>query len=185
MNTADSPEAQPRPCPFCGAKAFISWDGDVDSPNDWSAVCGNTLNCGASIGGMVSEDAANAAWNTRADLPRATADLEQAAQLADDFARRLRSINNHATAAGIEVLAKEIRELAPRATGETTVEACLAELREMFPEAVRVYVSDDVDYFDDVLTREVFIMVAHNTFRAPTLAAAMDQARAWAKSREK
>jgi hypothetical protein len=63
-------------------------------------------------------------WNTlmaRADLPRATADTEKAAQLADDFARRLRSINNHATAAGVEVLAKEIRELTPRATGETTV----------------------------------------------------------------
>jgi hypothetical protein len=71
----------------------------------------------------------------RADLPRATADTEKAAQLADDFARRLRSINNHATAAGVEVLAKEIRELTPRATGETglTVEGCLTELREMFP----------------------------------------------------
>jgi hypothetical protein len=65
--------------------------------------------------------------------PRATADTEKAAQLADDFARRLRSINNHATAAGVEVLAKEIRELTPRATGETTVEAALFELLKMFP----------------------------------------------------
>src|ERR1051326_9140672 len=50
----------------------------------------------------------------RADLPRATAPIEDAARLADEYARRLRSINNHAVAAGVEVLAKEIRELAPR-----------------------------------------------------------------------
>lgn len=55
-----------KPCPFCGSGAFISWDGDTDSPNDWSAVCDNTMNCGADIRGMLSEDAARAAWNTRA-----------------------------------------------------------------------------------------------------------------------
>jgi hypothetical protein len=61
---------------------------------------------------------------------------EKAARLADGFARRLRSISNHAVAAGVEVLAKEIRELAT--TGTTKSEQQLAEI------AVRAY----VDRFD-------------------------------------
>lgn len=47
--------------------------------------------------------------------------IEKAAQLADEYARQLRSINNHAVAAGVEVLAKEIRELAVATTGAGAV----------------------------------------------------------------
>ena len=52
-------------CPFCDAESFISWDGDKDNPNDWSAVCDNTMKCGATIGGMSTESDARTAWNTR------------------------------------------------------------------------------------------------------------------------
>lgn len=67
-HTTDSNEQQGKalkPCPFCNASAFISWDGDANSPDDWSANCDNTLDCGASVAGMSSEDAAKTAWNTR------------------------------------------------------------------------------------------------------------------------
>lgn len=52
-------------CPFCGSGAFTSWDGDTNSPDDWSANCDNTIDCGACVQGMTSEDAAVTAWNTR------------------------------------------------------------------------------------------------------------------------
>jgi hypothetical protein len=64
---------------------------------------------------------------------------------------------------------------------EPTIEECLRELREIFPDALRIYISDDADYFDGVLTRESFIMVTHNTFRAPTLSEAMAHVRQWHK----
>ena len=73
----------------------------------------------------------------------------------------------------------------PRATAEAelTVVSALKELREMFPDTVRIYVSDDADYFDSVLAREAFILVGHDMFRALTLDEAMNQVRAWSKSR--
>jgi hypothetical protein len=119
MTTTNSSEAQPQgvellPCRVCGS---------VPVKGRWFREEG-VVHCSKTSCFMFERPMTAIEWNTlmaRADLPRATADTEKAAQLADDFARRLRSINNHATAAGVEVLAKEIRELTPRATGETTV----------------------------------------------------------------
>jgi|ERR1051326_1467114 hypothetical protein len=187
MTTSSDPQPQQQeepelnPCPFCG-------DGMIEvAGNEWEedlrATC---IGCLARSGRYRTKAEAIRSWNTRAaDLPRATASIEDAARLADEYARRLRSINNHAVAAGVEVLAKEIRELAPRATveAELTVESALKELREMFPDTVRIYVSDDADYFDSVLAREAFILVGHDMFRALTLDEAMNQVRAWSKSR--
>ena len=67
-NESQSTEAMEL-CPFCDAGAFISWDGDTDSPDDWSAVCDNTMKCGATIGGMSTESDARTAWNTRPRTP--------------------------------------------------------------------------------------------------------------------
>jgi hypothetical protein len=128
----------------------------------------------------------------RVDLPRATADTEKAAQLADDFARRLRSINNHATAAGVEVLAKEIRELTPRATGETTVETALAELREMFPGKVIMVRREDSFYPPDgrdaaetnsMVTIKIGYLESEPKFRSfRSLEDCMAQVRKWKES---
>lgn len=64
-------------------------------------------------------------------------------------------------------------------TTEPTVEQCLEELREMFPDALRIYVSNDTDYFDGVVVNEAFILITHETFRAPRLREAMAQVRAY------
>lgn len=62
---------------------------------------------------------------------------------------------------------------------ELTIQNCLEVLREMFPDALRIYISEDADYFDGVVKNEVFVLVTHNAFRAPTLAEAMAQVRKW------
>lgn len=68
---------------------------------------------------------------------------------------------------------------------ELTVEEALKELREMFPDALRVYVSEDADYFDSTLTTEAFVMITHDTFKASTLSGAMALARAFKQSQAK
>lgn len=60
----------------------------MDKPNDWSAVCDNTLACGATVQGMLSEEATVVAWNTRAaslqpPLPQSE---ETAAQIVREWA---------------------------------------------------------------------------------------------------
>jgi hypothetical protein len=65
------PEAQPQggellPCPFCGG-SLITPEEVFNYPNDENYLCSS---CGAS--------APKYQWNTRADLPRATADDGQA-----------------------------------------------------------------------------------------------------------
>lgn len=62
---------------------------------------------------------------------------------------------------------------------ELTIESAMEVLRAMFPEALRIYISEDADYFDGVLTTEVFILITHNTFRAPKLSEAMAQVYEW------
>lgn len=67
---------------------------------------------------------------------------------------------------------------------EQTVESAMEVLREMFPDALRIYVSDDADHFDGMLTNEAFILITHNTFRAPTISEAMAQVRKWKESQQ-
>lgn len=133
------PEAQPqggelKPCPFCaGTKLRVKLD-DVAylKPHCWIVIC---QGCGANGANRSSEDAAREAWNTRADLPRATAaDYEE---VLADHRRLVRELDvllngdNAAEQASLVDIVAQLRT-APRATGETTVEACLAELRDMF-----------------------------------------------------
>lgn len=80
-----------KECPFCGASAFISWDGDVNNPDDWSANCDNTLDCGATVGGMSSEDAARKAWNIRADSAAAMVDTSKLADWLDMLVTSLKA----------------------------------------------------------------------------------------------
>jgi hypothetical protein len=112
----------------------------------------------------------------RADLPRAVADIEQAARLADGFARRLRSINNHATAAGVEVLAKEIRELAPHVETGLTVEAALKDANELCRSALSIAKREGIqtNWAAFASQLEHSLRIQHK---------AMKQIRTWAKSR--
>lgn len=58
---------------------------------------------------------------------------------------------------------------------ELTIDSALEVLREMFPDALRIYISDDADYFDGTLKKETFILINHRTFRAASLGGAMSQ----------
>ena len=68
---------------------------------------------------------------------------------------------------------------------ELTIESALEVLREMFPDAVRVYISSEVDYFNGVLTTETFILIDHQHFRAPTLSEAMAQVWKWNEAQKR
>ena len=65
---------------------------------------------------------------------------------------------------------------------ELTAESAMEVLRAMFPEALRIYISEDADYFDGVLATETFILITHDTFRAPTLSEAMSKIYKFAES---
>ena len=66
---------------------------------------------------------------------------------------------------------------------ELTVESAMEVLRAMFPEALRIYISEDADYFDGILVIETFIL--NDTFRAPTLSEAMSQIYKWHREQAK
>src|ERR1043165_2302760 len=131
-------------CPLCGSTDLFLRD-----------IAGWELDCrGCELSLVLADDPSREGlitrWNTRADLPRATASIEDAARLADEYARRLRSINNHAVAAGVEVLAKEIRELAPRITAEAEddlVDEVQRRMDQVVEAAVEWHQSDD-DWFE-------------------------------------
>jgi hypothetical protein len=122
--------------------------------------CGATASCFSSY--FVDESTAIIFWNTRADLPRATADgptttYKDKRKLTDAERFKWRKVYNDYTFNNCDhehdgypnhlVCAECTFELlayfaTPHATGETTVEAALAELREMFPKAgLHVYVT--------------------------------------------
>ena len=67
---------------------------------------------------------------------------------------------------------------------ELTIESALEVLREMLTDAKRIYISSDADYFDGVLATETFIIINHNTFRAPTLSGAMAEVYRWRESQK-
>lgn len=148
-------EAQPQggellPCPFCsGTKLRIKLD-DVTylKPHCWIVIC---QDCGANGANKSSESAAKEAWNTRADLPRATADGSWASRPAQHgyyWARQgdyldFVEVDDGPYMRGFKLSGKTqefvdagwkfLGPITPRATGET-IEAALAELREMFPD---------------------------------------------------
>jgi hypothetical protein len=75
------------------------------------------------------------------------------------------------------VLAKEIRELTPRATGETTVEAALVELREMFPCSNIAIEIHDYTGIAGKGNGYVKVLVDWRSTTHPSLAACMEIAR--------
>lgn len=124
-------------CPFCGAGAFISWDGDVNSPDDWSANCDNTLVCGATVGGMPSEEAARKAWNTRVGSVAPTVDQLWEALKAD-----------HCKSNKAELIVFLTKEKLERTLARFPATAPPAPRGE---EAAR---DDDVNYFDPISLME-------------------------------
>jgi hypothetical protein len=73
----------------------------------------------------------------------------------------------------------------PRPTGETTVEACLVELREMFPKTfIRVRSTTEIEYNEyadkaSYRERHAYVLIMkHGEFSAQTLADCMAQVRA-------
>lgn len=134
-----SPAAEPQgvellPCPFCGAVFELATR--EGQPAFWIthlsecyiASCKGNRHQWILVRGVKK-------WNTRADLPRATAE-EVPARLTQIQERYSNTADSSAiyrvSANDLGWLINEV-ELRTRATGETTVEACLAELRELLP----------------------------------------------------
>jgi hypothetical protein len=196
-------EAQPQgaellPSPFCGEPPFCkliesgtvaaetSYSGtaidvrvyELGCINDLCAVCPNVT------GGLAG---VKTLWNTRADLPRATADerLLTALKAAANYICRARSDHYDAKTRDtvIKALTYEINKLerAPRATGETTIEACLAELRKL------VNRDDDIEFkvsLDSGGHRCYWLDVNQAPLtNADSYQELIEKVRAWAKSR--
>jgi hypothetical protein len=87
-----------------------------------------------------------------ADLPRATADYQRglldAAAIAEHHRKHYRDNKTQCVEHVIDLI-KEAATKDPRATGETTVEAALDELREMFPGKVIMVRREDGFYPPD------------------------------------
>jgi hypothetical protein len=121
-------------------------------------------------------------------VPQTEALIEQAATRCDVYAHQLRSIREFAVAAGVEVLAAEIRALATE-SAPPSVESVLAELREMFPNTycyIRSNGSGHVRFDNGEIytTQGVEIHVQRRKdddlhFNYGTLTEAMQQVRQW------
>jgi hypothetical protein len=86
---------------------------------------------------------------------------------------------------GVETLRKKLQAETPRATGETTVETALVELREMFPKTfIRVRSTTEIEYNEyadkaSYRERHAYVLIMkHGEFSAQTLADCMAQVRA-------
>jgi hypothetical protein len=135
-----------KPCPFCphGYGFFRNesgrYNGVVWVECDWpsnavrlTAAKDAAPPCGAKTAEYQTEEEAAKAWNTRADLPRATAadiERERIIAMADALEYELPNLEQMK---GVETLRKKLQAEPSRATGETTVESALSELRKMFP----------------------------------------------------
>jgi hypothetical protein len=126
-------------------------------------------------------------WNSRADLPRATVVGESlliALKAAANYVCRAQSDHYDAETRDtvIKALTHEINQLesTPRVTGETTVEAALAELREMFPDATFLSVKKHAIYQPSMgdLPNQADVQIEDKGFRRETLADCMAQVRA-------
>jgi hypothetical protein len=143
-------EAQPQgvkllPCPLVhpiknGVKFTGFSKGPTNKSDRYHIWC---YDCGLAFEGQPSETAESVArrWNTRVDLPRATADTEYyelAYAIMEEMGLGFKVRNcscGQLPCARLRPIAEALAKCAatPRATGETEVEAALAELREMFP----------------------------------------------------
>jgi hypothetical protein len=188
----DSPEAQLQgvellPCPLAhpvvNGIAYRSSSG----VRKWHLIC---YDCGLVFEGRLDETARDlfARWNTRADLPRATAD---AAALLREFRQWLiiPSSDGVEKTAWPEWIARIDAVLStPRATGETTVESALAELRELFPSVgkdwqfISIRRQEFIDTYTVNVSRRVEIHIGDGqsppSCEAETLDEAMAQVRA-------
>lgn len=124
----------------------------------------------------------------RADLPRAAADALNEIEVA--LISIADGVSPHdAVQKAFDVINRErlAANSIPRAETGLTVEAALAELREMFGHGVYVMVEDRrIQYPEDVPRdplRMARVHIDRNEFWANTLEATMQQVRAWAKSR--
>jgi hypothetical protein len=158
-------EAQPQggellPCPWCRATS--------DKTDEWGYLITHKLGCywanihGDPIGRVRVNFSEVEAWNTRADLPRATADgpatsYKDKRRLTDAERFKWRKAYNDYTFSNCDhehdgypahlVCAECAFELlahfaaTPCVTGETAVEAALAELRQTFPNARFITIS--------------------------------------------
>jgi hypothetical protein len=120
----------------------------------------------------------------RADLPRATAaDVERDRIIAMADALEY-ELPNFEQMKGVETLRKKLQAETPRATGETTVEAALAELREMFKGKgtfapyITAGFDPDNNWLPLFIIHWVIEGVGHWTEKASTLGEAMAQVRA-------
>lgn len=102
-----------HPCPFCGS-GDVTLSNGYDEDGNWVVLCGE---CKSSGTFCVEKAKAVNAWNTRADLPRAIVDTNDA-----ELWRYFTAI---AVAKGFESINDALAKVAPRAKGETTVEAAL------------------------------------------------------------
>jgi hypothetical protein len=112
--------------------------------------------------------------------PRATAadiERERIIAMADALEYEL---PNYEQMRGVETLRKKLQAEFPRATGETTVEGCLAELREMFPlpHDLRIALSDYGRVINAEIYRDARLMA-----KGSTLADCMAQVRAAARTK--
>jgi Lar family restriction alleviation protein len=180
------PEAQPQgvellPCPFCRSRDVTLSNG-YDEDGNWVVLCGQ---CKSSGTFCVEKAKAIERWNTRADLPRATAaDVERDRIIAMADALEY-ELPNFEQMKGVETLRKKLQAETPRATGETTVETALVELREMFPKTfIRVRSTTEIEYNEyadkaSYRERHAYVLIMkHGEFSAQTLADCMAQVRA-------
>lgn len=72
-----------HPCPICGSED-VTVSNEYDEDGNWVVLCGQ---CKSSGTFCAEQSKAIEAWNTRADLPRATADIEARLYLAERVAR--------------------------------------------------------------------------------------------------
>lgn len=167
-----------RPCPFCGS-GDVTLSNGYDEDGNWVVLCGK---CKSSGGFCTEKVKAIERWQSRAGLPRATADDESlliALKAAANYICRAQSDHYDAETRDtiIKALTYEINalEATPRATGETTVEAALAELREMFPlpHDLRIALSDYGRVINAEIYRDARLMA-----KGSTLADCMAQVRA-------
>lgn len=105
--------------------------------------------------------------------------IRASVEIADALSSAESGWRNKPTRHEIQGIIAKHCEAAPRATGETTVESALAELREMFPEAHFISVKEHAMYQSSINhLPQADIQIDNKGFRRATLADCMAQVRA-------
>jgi hypothetical protein len=169
--TKIEPEAQPQgggllPCPFCGSNQQPAVFGLKD--DQWWVECSGYEGLCCKLFLSTTKEEAIRRWNTRADLPRATAadvERERIIAMADALEYEL---PNFEQMKGVETLRKKLQAEPPRATGETTVEAATIAIKAT---------ADVYDYvgpligtkIDDTLVRSHIFSIIERHVHGPVL----------------